>query len=228
MNKDDTSFALLLASSVHDIKNSLGMLLDTLDGVVESTPITSDLQRNQFATLRGEAARINNSLMYLLGLYRMQHKQLSVHVEEVFVADFLDEQLAANQLLFSIRELEIHIDCEPDLTGYFDPTLIGGIVNNVLVNAARYACKEIALSAALTPQRELIIAVRDDGPGFPQKMLEDISNQSRGIDFNTGSTNLGLYFAGEVAAMHHRGAVKGRIELSNPADGGSLFRLYLP
>lgn len=225
---DGSSFALLLASSVHDIKNSLGMLLDTLDGVVEATPITSDQQRNQFATLRGEAARINNSLMYLLGLYRMQQNQLSVHVQEVFVADFLDEQIAANELLFQIRELDIAIDCDDQLTGYFDPTLIGGIVNNVLVNAARYARKKIGLQARTTDDGGLLIEVSDDGPGFPKKMLEDISNQSRGIDFNSGSTNLGLYFAGEVANMHRRGAAHGHIALSNLENGGSCFRLTLP
>jgi K+-sensing histidine kinase KdpD len=225
---DNASFALLLASSVHDIKNSLSMLLDTLDGVVESTPITSDRQRNQFATLRGEAARINNSLMYLLGLYRMQNNQLSVQIQEVYVADFLDEQLAASELLFTMRELEVSIDCDEQLSGYFDTTLIGGIINNVLVNAARYACKCIELSAVQSPQGQLIIEVRDDGPGFPRKMLEDVSNQSRGIDFNSGSTNLGLYFAGEVAQMHRRGDTHGRIELSNLDAGGSCFRLIIP
>jgi signal transduction histidine kinase len=225
---DGSSFALLLASSVHDIKNSLSMLLDTLDGVVETTPITNDKQRNQFATLRGEAARINNSLMYLLGLYRMQQNQLSVQIQEVYVADFLDEQIAANDLLFTIRELDIAIDCDEQLTGYFDPTLIGGIINNVLVNAARYARKRIGLRAAQSPQGQLLIEVHDDGPGFPRKMLEDVSNQGRGIDFNSGSTNLGLYFAGEVAQMHRRGDSHGRIELSNLSEGGSCFRLLLP
>ena len=78
---EDSSFALLLASSVHDIKNSLSMLLDSLDGVVQTTPITNPQQRHQFATLRGEAARINNSLMYLLGLYRMQKMLPTLNTE---------------------------------------------------------------------------------------------------------------------------------------------------
>lgn len=225
---ENSSFALLLASSVHDIKNSLSMLLDTLDGVVEATPITSEQQRQQFATLRGEAARINNSLMYLLGLYRIQHNQLTVRLQEMYVADFLDEQIAGNDLLFSIRQLETSLECDDALIGYFDPTLISGIVNNVLVNAARYARKRIAVRASNVDGGGLLIEIQDDGPGFPQKMLEDLSNRTRGIDFSSGSTNLGLYFAGEVAAMHSRGDHKGRIELSNPEDGGSLFRLWLP
>lgn len=220
--------SLLLASSVHDIKNSLGMLLNTLDSVIETTPITSDLQRNQFATLRGEASRINNSLIYLLGLYRLQRHELPLQIQEVYVADFLDEQIAANELLFSIRQIAVQRDCDEALTGYFDPALIAGIIGNVLVNAARYAEKSIRVTAVAGNNGSVIIEISDDGPGFPEKMLESNQHEQRGIDFNSGSTNLGLFFAAEVAYLHRRGDHHGTIELSNLSPHGSCFKLMLP
>jgi len=219
--------ALLLASSVHDIKNSLGMLIGTLEEVVRSTPIRDQTQRHQFATLQGEAARINNALMSLLGLYRLQQEQLPVRVQEVFVADFLDEQIAANQLLFGMRGLNVRLHCDPQLCAYFDPNLIGGIINNVLVNAAHYARGGIVVSGAREPD-ELVINVQDDGPGFPDKMLDDVCNHQRGIDFASGSTSLGLYFAREIAQLHRRGHQCGRIALSNLEGGGGCFSLWLP
>jgi signal transduction histidine kinase len=220
--------SLLLASSVHDIKNSLGMLLNTLDCVIEATPINSDLQRQQFATLRGEAARINNSLIYLLGLYRLQRDELPLQIQEVYVADFLDEQIAANELLFSIRQITVKRDCDEELTGYFDPMLIAGVIGNVLVNAARYAQKTIRVGAAAGENGSIAIAVSDDGPGFPAKMLESNHYAQRGIDFDSGSTNLGLFFASEVAYLHSRGDRHGTIELSNLTPNGSHFKLTLP
>lgn len=220
--------ALLLASSVHDIKNSLSMLLNTLDTVIEDTPINSDTQRHQFATLRGEASRINNSLIYLLGLYRLQRNELPLQVQEVYVADFLDEQIAANELLFSIREIKIERDCDDDLTGYFDPMLISGVIGNVLVNAARYAKHSIRLSAVAGANGSLTMEVCDDGPGFPEKMLESNHYAQRSIDFNSGSTNLGLFFASEVAYLHRRADQHGTIELSNLQPHGSRFKLTLP
>lgn len=225
---DQAPTSLLLASSVHDIKNSLGMLLNTLDAVIETTPISSDMQRQQFATLRGEAARINNSLIYLLGLYRLQRNELPLQVQEVYVADFLDEQIAANELLFSIRQLCVQRDCNEELTAYFDPTLIAGVISNVLVNAARYAKTSIRVSAIAGEKGSIIIEVCDDGPGFPEKMLESNQHTARGIDFNSGSTSLGLFFAAEVAHLHRRGDVHGAIELSNLTPHGSRFKLSLP
>ncbi len=221
--------SLLLASSVHDIKNSLSMLLNTLDAVIEETSISSDIQRRQFATLRGEAARINHSLIYLLGLYRLQHHELPLQIQEVYVADFLEEQIAANELLFSIRQIAIHCECDESLTGYFDPTLIAGVIGNVLVNASRYAATTIRIDAIAGEQGGITLAISDDGPGFPEKMLaSNYRHQQNGIDFNSGSTSLGLFFAAEVAHLHRRGNVHGTIDLSNIAPHGSCFKLMLP
>jgi signal transduction histidine kinase len=224
----DASLSLLLASSVHDIKNSLSMLLNTLDNVIETTAISSDAQRHQFATLRGEAARINNALIYMLGLYRLEQHQLPLQIQEVYVADFLEEQIAASELLFSIRQLNVRCKCADDLVAYFDPSLIAGVIGNVLVNAARYAKSEIVVSAKQIGNEYLHIEVRDDGQGFPEKMLATPHNRERGIDFHSGSTNLGLFFAAEVAHLHRRGDRHGRIELSNQQPRGSCFSLLLP
>lgn len=221
--------SLLLASSVHDIKNSLSMLLNTLDTVIEETPISSDTQRQQFATLRGEAARINHSLIYLLGLYRLQRHELPLQIQEVYVADFLEEQIAANALLFSIRQIEVQCDCDESLTGYFDPTLIAGVIGNVLVNAARYAEKNIRIRAIAADKGGIALEISDDGPGFPEKMLgSNYQHGERGIDFESGSTSLGLFFAAEVAYLHRRSEVHGTIALSNISPHGSHFELMLP
>ena len=222
----DTAFAMLLASSVHDIKNSLGMLLDTVDQVVRETPISNDSQRRHFATLQGEAARINNDLLYLLGIYRLEQWQLPLNIREVFVADFFEELKAQNELLFDIRQLNCDIECDVDARAYFDPGLISGVINNVVVNAARYAKQRVRLRA--TVGNGLIIDVEDDGAGFPQAMLDNVSNTQRGIDFNSGSSSLGLYFADRVAQLHQRGEHTGRIALQNLTTGGGRFTLWLP
>lgn len=225
--KADDDFSLLLASSVHDIKNSLGMLLNTLESVIRGAPPGNDEQRLQFATLQGEAARINNDLLYLLGIYRLRRNQLPLQLQEVFVADFLGDQLAANQLLFDIRQLVIEHDCDNELRAYFDPQLIGGVLGNVLVNAARYARRQVRVEAR-ADRGGLFITIEDDGEGFPPAMLVAADNRDRGIDFDSGSSNLGLYFAGEVAQLHRRGDQRGYITLANRDGGGGRFTLWLP
>lgn len=223
---DEAPFAMLLASSIHDIKNSLGMLMERLAAVIETIPADSQQQR-QFATVQGEAARINNDLMYLLGLYRLQQQSLPLRIEEVWLDEFLQEQVAQQSLLFSLRNTTCQISCDPWLSGYFDRNLIAGVLNNVLVNGARYARQSLHLSA-FAQDGGIIVQVADDGPGFPEPLLTLGQAHAGSIDFTTGSSSLGLHFAREVAALHRRGELQGRIELANPASGGGLFTLFLP
>jgi signal transduction histidine kinase len=222
-------FSLLLASSVHDMKNSLGMLLMSLDELTTDMVDMNDVQRRQFAILQGEASRIRNDLVYLLGLYRMQENDLGVSVDEVFVDDFIDQQIAQNELLFNMRNIHVTVQCEKGLTGFFDEELVAGILNNVLVNAARYTRNQIDV-AAYADAGWLCIDITDDGAGFPQDMIEQSRDLSGTIDFKTGSTNLGLLFAGKIAALHKANDGRtGSIQISNKSvNGQGCFRLRLP
>ena len=140
-------FSMLLASSVHDIKNSLGMLLTSLEEVIDISTEERPEQRKNYSILRGEASRINNALIYLLGLYRLQNDQLSLNLAEIYIADFLEEQVASQQLLLEVNEVKVSIDCDENLNGFFDENLIAGVINNILVNCAKYTKDEIHLSA---------------------------------------------------------------------------------
>lgn len=217
---------MLLASSVHDIKNSLGMLLTTLDEVIDDDNKDPQQQKN-YSVLRGEASRINQTLIHLLGLYRLQHNQMSVKTQQIYVREFLEEQVVSQQLLFDINDIAVSIDCDDELTAYFDEQLIAGIVNNVLVNAAKYTDNAINLCAK-SLDRGLKLTISDNGNGYPQSVLDCIDNQQRGINFSSGSTNLGLYFAQQIANIHRCHDTHGTITLSNLEQGGGCFTLILP
>jgi hypothetical protein len=74
--------------------------------------------------------------------------------------------------------------------------------------------------------------VEDNGQGYPECML--ISDQEgllhkKTIDFNTGSTGLGLYFSILVAKSHENNEKKGYISIVNGgALGGGVFTIFIP
>lgn len=220
-------FAMVMASAVHDMKNSLSMLLHSLEEIREELPAEFS-QSGKVATLQYEAERVNNDLIQLLGIYRLQNRNLSLHDDEHYVSDFLDEQVARYELLLKARNITLEVDCPADLIGYFDRDLIAGILNNTLTNASRYTEDRIQLTA-YESDFGLVIEVADNGRGYPPAMLEAPGDILKGIDFSTGSTSLGLYFAAHVAAQHQQRGKKGYIELINNSRlGGGAFRIYLP
>ncbi len=222
-------FSLILASSVHDMKNSLGMLLNSLESVMQETPAENEAQASRFATLQYEASRINTELIQLLSIYRMESERLPVHVDQHYVIDVLEEQVARNDMLFQTRDLTVEIECDEDLEWYFDGELVGGVVHNILVNGARYSKSKMKLKADLVDD-ELVITVSDDGGGYPAFMLGTPEQSfAKSVSFSEGNTHLGLYFAQETARLHHRNQRQGRIELSNGGElGGGVFNIFIP
>ena len=220
-------FSTLLASSVHDIKNSVGLLLHSLDEVIDDAPPEFDGNNKQFSILRRESARINNALISLLGLYRVSEGQVSPVIHEIYLLDFLKEQVAAQKLLFDINNISIDLHCDETLVGYFDENLIAGVIGNVLVNGAKYTKDKISLCAYFEAPYT-VIKITDNGSGYPQGIIDNIENHERSVDFSSGSTSLGLYFAQQMAAIHSNQDLPGCIELSNTSEGFACFCLKLP
>jgi K+-sensing histidine kinase KdpD len=230
MNRDvqEVDFSFVLASSVHDMKNSLGMLLNTLAEVMVQYPPQNNEHAKSYAVLEYEAARINSELIQLLSLYRLDHDQVRAHIDECMVVDVLSEQVARNHGLLQTRQLDLVLQCDESLVGYFDSDLVGGVINNVLVNCARYSRHKLILSAQQVPEG-LCITIDDDGPGYPQDMLNASTFAEAHANFASGRPHLGLMFANKVALMHCNKAQQGFIRLSNDSSlGGGRFRLYLP
>src|SRR5690606_33718720 len=145
-NQVPIDFSFVLASSVHDMKNSLGMLLSTLAAMMEKSPPRDAEQAEFFSTLEYEAARINGELVQLLSLYRMDEKTLAIVIDEHQVDDIIEEQIARNDTLLKSRNIDVEIKCDPDLFWHFDNELIGGVINNLIVNCARYCKNELQIS----------------------------------------------------------------------------------
>lgn len=220
-------FSFVLASSVHDMKNSLGMLLNTLSMMVEKSPPKDEEQARFFSTLEYEAARINGELVQLLSLYRMDEKTLVVMIDEHHAIDVLEEQIARNDTLLKSRNINVSVDCASDLVWYFDNELIGGVLNNLIVNCARYCRKKLLISAT-EENGYLCISVADDGKGYPDNMLLGPLPQSA-VSFNSGNTRLGLLFARKVLELHKTKKGQGYMTIANNGVlGGGVLKLYLP
>jgi K+-sensing histidine kinase KdpD len=163
-----------------------------------------------------------------LALYRIENKQYSINIDYHNVYDFLEEAMFENKTQLAHHNIEIEIQCDRGLDWYFDRALTLGIVNTIINNALRYANNKIIL-VANSNDTEITISILDDGPGYPDKILNRDKDEQSDLNFNSGNTGLGFHFAKVVAEMHIKGEQHGRIELCNDGiHGGSKFSIYLP
>jgi signal transduction histidine kinase len=225
---DGLDFSTVIASTVHDMKNSLAMLMQAQSRWVEQLP--GELQGgDERGVIEYEFARLNGMLVQLLGLYKLGVNQLPLRPAYHEMEDFIEAQLARQYEVLHSRRIEARCTVEAfDMLGFFDQELMGSVVANIVTNSIRYARSSLLVTAS-EEQGQMVLSINDDGDGYPASMIEHQGDYVLGLNQSSGSTGLGLYFAARIAELHERNGQRGRIELSNGGPlGGGVFRIYLP
>ncbi|WP_260295442.1 sensor histidine kinase [Sedimenticola hydrogenitrophicus] len=217
----------VLASLIHDMKNSLSMVIHTLDEITADSLSGYD-RPARITALQNEAKRLNNNLIELLTLYNIENERISPAIEDVDVANFLAEVMAENRSSAEANQISLTVECDPDLFGYFDENLIRNVLNNLVGNGIRYTRDRLLITAA-QEEGYLVFRVEDNGSGYPDRMLTAHSPEGGYGDLAEGRTKLGLYFATMIAEMHRNGEQQGFIRLENGHGlGGGCFSIWLP
>lgn len=227
---DAIDFATLFAAQIHDLKNLLFLLLNSLDETLSDCCADSRIGENtasKLALLKYNGQLINDKLIQMLSLFRFAQGPYAIDIAYRPVADLIEEVVAETQPLLGARSIAISSDVETGLCWFFDRDLAAGVLNNAIHNALQCAKSEIRLSVAVE-NGFLAIRVEDDGDGFPQEILEN-GGSMKSLDLSGGKTGLGLYFSSVCARLHANKDKTGRIELSNGGNlGGAVFTLLLP
>ena len=227
-NKSQIDFATVLAAAVHDMKNSLCLMMQSIENLSQSMPETDHKTQQQLADIHYESNRLNTGLVQLLSMFRSELDALPVNIDEFFLDDLLDELVASNRHYAQQKGIKMEIAVDHDLSWYLDFDLVYMLLNDVLVNAMRYGKSAIKITASSTSEG-LHIVVEDDGPGYPESMLDAQDIHMQDVQIREGRTGLGLFFARLIAGTHTSGNQRGSIVLSNGGLlGGSVFQLNLP
>lgn len=221
-------FASVLASSVHDMKNSLCMLLQSIELMHTELAEKAPDSQQELAKIHYEANRLNTNLLQLLSLYRLERAQLPLQVDDYYLCDLLEEIQLKNELYIAQKQIQLQIDCDEELHWFLDRDLITNLLNDIVVNAIRYTQQRLCICAYLSEQM-LVIEVHDDGAGFPENMLTDSKQLMSKVELSRGHTGLGLFFAHLIASAHQHQGQLGQIALTNGGKfGGGVFKLQLP
>jgi signal transduction histidine kinase len=230
MAQDDISFTDLIASSIHDMKNSLNLQVSALEKIASQCRDKGD--SNTYADLGRviyQAHRMNLNLVELLSLYKLGKSIYPLDIDTHRVADVIEEAVLQNRSMLDFKGITVSVDCAADCFWYLDRDLIKGVLINALNNAYHYTHDKIHIEARQSGAL-LELRVEDNGPGYPERMLlqGDVAS-TKAVDFGTGSTGLGFYFSDQAARLHKNGSQHGALSIANGGRyGGGCFVLQLP
>ena len=230
---DANELSLFLASTAHDMKNSVSVLAGTLETLLAGASPQTEAAYPQMAHMLYQTKRLNDNLIQLLALYKQVGKpEYPFDVQPLDIGGFVEQVVASVRVLLDSRGITLETDYDPNLVWHFDEDLVIGVIGHAINNAVHYTSDKIRLAIGIVDAC-LEIRVEDNGAGYPQAMLDAgvlaMSGVRTGVNFLTNSTGLGLYFSSEVAKMHKHRQRSGAIALENGgAYGGGCFVMRLP
>ncbi len=217
-------FNAVLASSVHDIKNSLATLRELMLDLKHK----HQDDNQEFIQLEFETNRMNNSLMQLLTLYKIESNNFSLHIEECPVMEIFQEVKAQHAPFLTLKQFQLTINCEQNHYCYCDYMLICNALASLLNNAQRYCNQKIHLSTYQKDHYQ-VICLEDDGSGYPEYLLDGNKHNQIETNWLSGNTGLGLHFISVLASLHKNKNKQGFISIDNASQlGGARLQLFLP
>lgn len=211
------------AMLAHDLNNGLAVALSNMAylrdvvqlGEAETAALTSAVK-----ALR----RMSGLVANFVDVARFEDAAVKPHTSTQNVRELLQGVVEVHAALPSCA-VRFQVDCDPALTGVFDPALIERVLHNLVGNALRYCPVDgvIRLSARawdpLDPSG-IELAVFNSGSEISEELGERMfTKYAKGPGGNRG---FGLYFC-RLACEAHGGSISYRSQ-----DGGTVFILRLP
>jgi two-component system sensor histidine kinase KdpD len=222
----------LLQNVSHELRTPLASILTGTTAFLDQ-PKLSAPQRELLTAIAGQARRLNRLVGDMLDMARIEGGALDLVLDEM---DMGEAATAAAERLRRIsrdRTVEVVVTRRP-VEVVADWDRVGQVMDNLLMNADRFAPPESAIEVRITPgaRGNVVTQVTDHGPGVAPELRERIFERfvgqrppERDGRAELGGTGLGLAIV--------RGLVEaqaGRVWLddSEPGANGARFAFSLP
>ena len=218
-----------LATLAHELRNPLAPIRTGLDilrirsGDAQATQRATDIMERQ---LRQMVRLVDD----LLDVSRINTGKFAIKMGRVELKAVVNDALEVVRSYIELHGHELVIDL-PDRPVFLngDATRLAQILSNLLNNAAKYTNRggRVRLSARVE-ERNLIIAVADNGIGIAPDMLNHVFEMFVQVDSTLERTNaglgVGLSLARRLVELHG-----GSLEAQSPGiNRGSEFTVRLP
>ncbi|MFQ5923057.1 MAG: sensor histidine kinase, partial [Anaerolineales bacterium] len=180
-----------------------------------------------FTILNEQVVRLDTLVGDLLGTSQIEAGELVIQKEPISVMPVIRKVIEQSQARLSGREIQL--PTKPGLPLVFaDRDRVAEILANFLDNADKYSPPGSDLDIGLrADQSEVVISVRDHGPGLTPTEMERVFEKFYRSDSSDAQSTyghgLGLYVCRLLAEEQG-----GRVWAENHPEGGAEFSLSLP
>ena len=210
----------LQASVAHDLRNPIAIItgyVEYLQKNSQNGTLTDEKFKKALSNLGITAERMGRYTDTMRDLGAIE--ETKVRHTELELPAFLQSMADSLSVLF--QNTQIRFSCDFNVPGgkaAFDGELLYRVLENLISNSLRFAKQRIELTFCIE-HGILLTTVTDDGPGFPEKLLQKKTTLFYSEDTSNKHLGLGLAVSRVLCQKHG-----GTIELSNRLPHGACVK----
>ena len=219
---------------VSNVSHELRTPLTSIQGFAETlmNPSVKDPKevKKFLEIIQRHATRLGRIIEDILSLSRIERDVESNQIELKLcsIRPILLSSVELCQIKADKKHIPLQISCAEEVQAPIDPYLLEQAIVNLIDNAIRYS--DVARPIQITSKqegKEVLIRVKDNGAGIPEKLLPRIFERFYRVDKarsrELGGTGLGLSIVKHISLAHH-----GRVEVQSKVGDGTTFTIFLP
>jgi PAS domain S-box-containing protein len=217
-----TAMGQMLAGAAHELNNPLTAILGVSDLL---TSAADDLTKRQAGLILKQARRAADIVQNLLAFSRPRASSLvPLKLEDVLQTILLSQRPSFEQKGIALKFYAV--PGLPPIDG--DRKLLAQVFSNIIANAEQAISSgkgsgTIAITAAADAQDRVCLTFENDGPAITEENMGKLFDPFFTTKRPGGGSGLGLTICLAIVKDHG-----GTIEVESPAEGGALFRIFLP
>ncbi len=217
---DARAMSRFLSTASHELRTPLNGVVGFAE-LLAMEDVT-DEQRQWVDQIRLSASHLVGLVTRVLDLTKLESGAATVELEPVELAELVSATLASFDALAASRGASLTMDVG-DRHVLADPVALREVVSNLVDNALKFGATSVVVSARGS-SAEVVLQVRDNGPGIPNDLLERVfvpfDRLGRGADVPGSGLGLAL-------TKHLVEAMSGTITMSSSVGGGALATVHL-
>lgn len=227
IEENDRQRKAMVSDIAHELRTPLANVRGYLEAA-EDGVVAMDAQL--VSSLLEESTLLQRLIDDLQDLALADAGMLRVHREDTDVADLARQVVAAHQPSASASQVELVVAAPPSVVADADPVRLRQALGNLVANAVQYSGTGSTVLVRVSRDvvsDEVVLAVRDDGPGIASEHLEHLFDRFYRTDTSrtraTGGSGLGLAITKHLVEAHD-----GSVTVSSMVGAGSTFTIRVP
>jgi len=213
----------------HDLRGPIGSIFQLLDLLVEQPQVFKEDEKGEMLiSLRNSAKTTYELLNDLLMWTNTQSKNINLNPQNFNVSKLLEEIKNIFKLTCEKKNIDIEINCSPQINIFGDIDSVKIILRNLLSNALKFSRIGGTIKIDCIKENDFVnISIKDNGIGIPEDKQANIFQlnieKSQEGTMGEKGTGLGLSLCKEFAELNG-----GDITFESKVNVGTTFTAKFP